>query len=183
MRRSILQFLFSLTLSLICSAPVLADGGRVCWSGEVSRYRITVFSEPVPLRPGRVDLSLFLQDAERLAPINNTRAVFVVTPPDSSTPIEAMASRENATNPLFQAAHFQLPSPGTWQVELRVAGPHGEVVQRFPLEILPPRAAFWDVALWIFLPILPITIFVFRELHRPRTSIPGSDVQHSGLLT
>jgi len=145
-----------------------ADGGRVCWSGTSPSYRLTVFAEPVPLRQGPIDLSLFVQDSRELTPVSSVKATFALIPPDSKTPLlEAEATRKNATSPLFQAAQFNVPITGRWQVELVVADPGGQFFSTtFPLEIAAPQARFWAMAFWIALPAVPITWFTIRQLVR-----------------
>ena len=65
---------------------LLADGGRVCWSGISSSYRLTVFAEPVPLRQGPIDLSLFVQDSQELTPVSHVEATFAIIPPRQHNP-------------------------------------------------------------------------------------------------
>jgi len=167
-RGVLVRLALSLMFFLAACSFAVADGGRVCWSGESSGYRLTVFSEPVPLRPGRVDLSVFVQDGETRAPMENVRVKFSVYRVGSSmSPFEAEATRGMASNPLFQAAHFNLSSAGSWQVDVDVTGLPEEIHESFSIEVAPPPAPFWDVAIWIFLPILPIALFVFREFGRP----------------
>jgi len=143
-----------------------ADGGRVCWSGISSSYRLTVFAEPVPLRQGPIDLSLFVQDSQELTPVSHVEATFAIIPPDSTTPLlEAKATRANATSPLFQAAQFKVPITGRWQVKLVVTEPDGSFFSAtFPLEVAPPQAPAWSMAFWIALPVVPISWFVIRQL-------------------
>lgn len=145
---------------------LLADGGRVCWSGVSSAYRLTVFAEPVPLRQGRIDLSLFAQDSQELTPVSSVKATFGLIPPDSTTPLlEAEATRSNATNPLFQAASLNVPFAGRWQVKLLVGEPEGAFYSAtFPLEVAPAQDTAWKMAFWIVLPVVPISWFVIRQL-------------------
>jgi hypothetical protein len=147
-----------------------ADGGRVCWSGTSSAYRLTVFAEPVPLRQGVIDLSLFVQDSRKLTPVSGAKAIFALIPPDSTTPLlEAEATRENATSPLFEAAQFNVPVTGRWQVKLVVSEPDGSFFSTlFPLQIAPPQPRVWSMAFWIALPVVPISWFVLRQLIHSR---------------
>jgi len=149
---------------------LLADGGRVCWSGVSSAYRLTVFAEPVPLRQGRIDLSLFVQDAEELTHVSGVKATFALIPPGSATPLlETEATRSNATNPLFQAASLIVPFSGRWQVKLLVAEPVGAFYSAsFPLEVAPAQGPVWKMAFWIALPVVPISWFVIRQLVHSR---------------
>ena len=145
-----------------------ADGGRVCWSGTSPAYRLTVFAEPVPLRQGPIDLSLFVQDSRELTPVSSVKATFALIPPNSTTPLlEAEATRENATSPLFQAAQFNVPITGRWQVKLVVTEPGGQFFSTtFSLEVAPPQARFWNMAFWIAMPVVPIGWFAIRQLVR-----------------
>ncbi len=69
-----------------------------------------------------------------------------------------------ATNQLFQAAAFELPTAGTWRVEMEVSGSASR--HTFPLLVGPPRAPLWNVAPWILLPFIPIGLFLAGEIFR-----------------
>lgn len=149
------------------AGEVFADGGRVIFSDQMGGYRITVFAEPVPLRPGPLDLSVFAQHRENLQPAGNVQVDFTLQPPDRSwPPHSAAASRQLATNRLFQAAKFELSTAGRWEVEMVVTDPSGSWRHTFPLTVAAPRGTLWDVAPWILLPFFPIALFLGGEISR-----------------
>ena len=165
------RFAAGILFAVICAAAgeVLADGGRVIFTDQTGGYRITVFAEPVPLRPGPLDLSVFAQHRENLQPAGNVHVDFTLQPPDRSLPPHsAAASRQLATNRLFQAAKFELSTAGRWEVEMVVTDPSGSWRHTFPLTVAAPRGTLWDVAPWILLPFFPIVLFLGGEISRAR---------------
>jgi hypothetical protein len=165
-------FIFCFLLMAILFASIAvrqarADGGQICWVGTSGEYRLTVFVEPVPLRPGNVDLSVFVQDRKSLKPVDDLNILFTLRSIDpSAPPVSAEASRALATNQLFQAAAFELPTAGTWHVEMEVSGSGSASRHTFPLLVGPPRAPLWNVAPWILLPFIPIGLFLAGEIFR-----------------
>jgi hypothetical protein len=143
------------------------DGGAVCFSSEANGQRITVFAEPVPPRVGPLDLSVLVQELSTLQPLTDLQLDFTLTSSDRSLPaLSATASAALATNRLFQAAEFELPAAGSWQVTVEVRSGGERTRHVFPLSVSPPRAAFWELVPWIFLPAIPIGIFFTGQLRR-----------------
>ena len=149
------------------SAVALADGGGVVFSGESGSVRVTMFVAPVPPRVGPVDLSLLVQDLGSLEPIVGYAAHLTLKGDDATLePIEAVMDRSGATNALFQSALIEMPLAGTWQVMLEVKTGGTEHAFQFPLTVQTPAARFWDVAIWIVLPLIPLLLFLAGKLRR-----------------
>ena len=161
-------------VSFLCSGvTAFADGGAVVFSGESGPVRATVFVEPVPPRVGQFDLSLLLQDRASLEPIAAYGAILTLTSEavegDLVEQIETVMDRDSATNALLQSALIETERAGRWQVTLvvdQVNGSAPEYSFSFPLEVAPRRARFWDVAIWIALPLIPLLLFLAGRIRR-----------------
>ena len=148
---------------------VRGDGGFLRLSERSGPYRVTVFTSPTPLRAGPVDFSVLVQDAATSAVLSDTQVVFRITSPgEASLDMDQQATTGAATNKLLKAAQFELPSPGTWQVNVLVGGPMGRTRIRFPINVSAAMPRWLDMAPWIALPIVPIVLFGLHEGLAPR---------------
>jgi hypothetical protein len=145
-------------------APGIArgDGGVVRASEMAGPYRVTVFTSPTPLRAGVVDISVLVQDsAGNTVPETSVRMhVMPAGQPGSETTHNA--TREAATNKLYQAAAAEL-TPGPWQVQVEVRGEQGSGTVRFEMEVGDAPPAWREMAFWIALPLLPVLLFLLVQ--------------------
>jgi hypothetical protein len=152
--------------SMLASSSLLqADGGAVRLSERQGGYQITVFTAPTPLRAGPVDLSVLVQDAQKGEVVAGARVTVRVAP--RGRPGEAQdhpATTAAATNKLFQAALFDLPEPGWWEVEIAIEGPHGPARVRLELEAAEPLPRWLALWPWLSWPILVIILFGVHQL-------------------
>lgn len=133
-------------------------------SKEMGGYQITVFTSPTPLRAGPVDLSVFVRDAITDEPIAECAIVVRATPrgcPDDA--IQQSATKAAATNKLFQAAVFDLPKSGWWDVTLCIDGPYAPVEVSFAMEADEPLPRVWEMAPWIVWPVGAILLFLVHK--------------------
>ncbi len=140
------------------------DGGAVRLSQQAGPYRVTVFTAPTPLRAGPVDVSVFVQDRAGEALPDVTVRITLTPAGRSGQALEAQASHEAATNKLFQAASFDLPTPGPWQLVAAVEGPRGEArcVCEVEVEAPPPRwVELWP---WFAWPVVPVVLYVLHQV-------------------
>lgn len=173
MREPVRLLLAQSTLAFLLLSPLIpftrADGGTVRFSERQGGYQITVFTAPTPLRAGLVDFSVLLQDAATGAPLLDACIEIAVAP--SGRPQEIVRSRasaEAATNKLFQAATFELPTAGRWQVEVQIDGPRGPARVKLEVEAAEPQPRWEEMAFWIALPVVPILLFgIHQVLVRP----------------
>jgi hypothetical protein len=141
-----------------------ADGGVVRLSERQGDYRITVFTSPTPLRAGPVDISIFVQDAASSEPVPEARITVRAMPRDH--PGETIchpATTEAATNKLFQAAVFDLPEPGWWDVVVIVEGLREPIEAHFEIvadQLLPH---VWELLPWIGWPVAAILLFFVHQ--------------------
>ncbi len=171
------------------AATARGDGGTLRLRERTGPYEVAVFTAPTPLRAGRVDLSILVQDAGSGEPVRDARVIAVLAPrgrPGDALRLEATS--EMATNKLLYAAVFTLPEPGWWDVALTVRGRSGRGVEepppvRFALEAagpLPPWRSDWA---WLAWPAGVIGLYVVhrwlvgRPVDSPRAACdngPGS---------
>jgi len=169
----------SLMLVLVLPAEqVCADAGAVRASERRGDRQITVFTDPTPLRAGPVDVSVLVQDSRTgLVTVSDTIHVTIAPPGETGRGIRRLATGENASNKLFQAAHLEVPSAGWWEITVEVKGP-GKVQtpERIVIEVdaaepLPPWQSMW---IWFCWPFAAIAVFaVFKATGRdPRSGSP-----------
>ncbi len=157
------------------NGSVRADGGAVQLSERVGLYRITVFTAPVPLRAGPVDVSVLVQDAATGSPMSDVRVQVSAGPAGSEGAwLHFPATKEAATNKLFFAALFDLPASGRWQVEVNVEGPHGPAQTRFAVEAGPPPPRWAELGFWIGWPLVPILLFAVHQVLVRRRRTDGT---------
>jgi hypothetical protein len=158
-------------LAALCIAFVAGnargDGGTVRLSEQVGAYRITVFTEPTPLRAGPIDVSVLVQDADTRKPVPAEAQVVATRANGRGPAVLCPAVLGAATNRLLHAAHFELPSAGQWQLAVHIAGSRGEARTACMVEVAEPLPRWAEMWSWIGLPILPIVLFVlYQVLHR-----------------
>ncbi len=163
---------------LSCSG-LRADGGAIRLSERRGGYRISAFTSPTPPRAGLVDISVFVQDAATGEPIGE-RAIEVCARPRAhpQDAIRLSATTAAATNKLFQAAVFDLPESGWWDVTFHIDGQGGSVDVSFEMLLDDPLPQWWEIMPWIAWPIVPILLFLFyawrqRGERKKRTSSHG----------
>lgn len=138
------------------TAPLLANGGTVRISrAEVGPYIVSVLTSPTPLRTGEVDVSVLVQDSA--GAVLGDVAVRVEARPVGieAEPVTHPATRAQATNKLFQAAKFDIGTPGEWEILVRVGGDEGGTVS-FPVTVTEPSLLDrpYLLAALILLPLL-----------------------------
>lgn len=145
-------------------AALHADGGTVRLSERKGDYRITVFTSPTPLRAGPVDVSVLVQDAASGELVPQARIHVQLTPRDQPEEvIRQRATTEAATNKLFQAAVFDLPRPGGWEVDIIVAGLREPLAGHFALEAEEPLPRPGEMTPWIAWPAVAIALFLIHQ--------------------
>ncbi len=151
--------------AMIHARPAHGDGGLLRLSARSGPYQVTVFTSPTPLRAGPADFSVLLQDATTRAVLPDARIVFRTTSAKGTrATVDHVATSRATTNRLLKAAQFELPSPGTWRVDVLVDGRLGRSDVGFPVEVSAAMPHWLDMAPWIALPIVPIGLFAVHEV-------------------
>jgi len=129
-------------------------------SERIGAYQVTVFTAPVPLRAGPIDVSVLVQDP-RGEPM-----------PEAEVTIEVErlgkfpATHDAATNKLYHSAKFELPAPGLWRMEVRIAGEQGEARKSFEVVVGDPLPRWAEMWFWIAFPVVPILLFALYQALR-----------------
>jgi hypothetical protein len=163
--RSMIPLLLVSAFILRPSSFLWADGGTVRLSEQQGDYRITVFTAPIPLRAGPVDISVFVQEAATAEPVPEVRVTIKAVRRGSfAAAICHPATTAAATNKLYHAALFNLPEPGWYALEVSVDGALGEARVCFEVEAaepLPQWLVMWPLFGW---PVVAIVLFGVHQL-------------------
>lgn len=174
---------FAIFLTALWPSAARADGGVVRLSQRHGDLQITVFTAPTPWQVGPVDVSVLVQQAATGEPLLEEEVWIALLALDGSTPaLRQRASSAAATNKLFQAAEFHLPSAGRWRVEVALPGRGADVASGFELEAAAPPPPWQRLAPWLVWPVAAIVLFAVHQcLVRRRP--PLTDAQASSTLT
>lgn len=155
-----------LITTTILLAPCLAraDSGIVRLSSIQGPYRITVFSEPTPLRAGLVDLSVMVQDAKTEIPVlDATISMYLEHEDEKTSSMLVEATREAATNQLLYSAKFELPESGEWLVQTSVMDHDLESSVEFRFKAGPPLPPILDMWPWFVLPVIALVLMGMNQ--------------------
>jgi hypothetical protein len=145
------------------SSFVRADGGAIRLRAQAGAYQVTVFTSPMPLRAGPVDVSVLVQDAAGEC-VPEARVTIRLTARATGVSLEGTARRAAATNKLFLAADFELPEPGWWDVEVVVDGPHGPVLLRCAVLADEPPPRWLELWPWFAWPVAAVVLFGLHQV-------------------
>src|SRR5262245_33810571 len=170
---------FLATVLIACLCPAArGDGGAVRLRQKAGPYQVTVFTSPTPLRAGLVDVSVLIQDGASGAPVSVAGVtVRAVLRDDPLVSVECPATTEAATNKLLQAAKFELPSAGWWEVTVRIEAARAPAEVRFELEAAQPLPPWRELWLWLAWPVVVIALFA---LHQALARRPGAAPEPPG---
>ncbi|MBG83057.1 MAG: hypothetical protein CMJ40_00760 [Phycisphaerae bacterium] len=153
-----------LALLLLISPSTIADSGIVRTSSVDGPYRITVFSEPTPLRVGLIDLSVMVQSLESETPVLDATISMLLEHEDetvSSMLVEA--TREAATNQLLYSAKLALPESGKWTVLTSVMRDGATSSVHFDFDAGPPLPPILEMWPWFILPVIALLLIVMNQ--------------------
>lgn len=151
----------------LASGVLFADGGTLQFRKTAGPFVVTVFSEPVPVRAGKADLSVMVERASDQSSVQDGHVLLRLRKMESGNVVEiaAPATHERATNKLLYAAAVTLPSAGIWQMtvdvrekgesasatgELEVSAEEPPLIQHWPLfAIVPLMILFFVLNQWL----------------------------------
>jgi hypothetical protein len=148
-------------LLALAAAYALADGGKVQFQRKAGAFNITLFSAPSPVRIGRTDFSVMVQNSAGGTPLldADVRLHFVKREANSIAEVSAPARHEKATNKLLYAAPVDLNATGKWRVEISVQTARDSALVTGDLDVLPPEPPL--LAHWPYFVPLPVAAFLF----------------------
>ena len=175
------QSLLCVAIWLLCAGVMHADGGRVLAEKQAGVYRVVLFGNPSPLRAGLVDLSLFLEQAEKSGPVLDAVVSFRLNKLSRPTPELAWkgagcvtpgqavpASQGHAGNGLLYSAMLGIPEPGLWELGVSISREGKTDLVSFELPVdraLPPMLTWWPV---VALMPLGILLYILRGYLKKR---------------
>ena len=166
--RTWLPALGILVVGLLLHAPAaLANGGTLRVANvEVGAYRVSVFTDPTPVRPDTLDVSVLVTRADDGGLAEGVRVRVRASSLDEPLPgRELEATREAADDPRYFAAKFSLGEAGRWRITVEVEGPEGAGEATFDL-----RARNWGILanplFVLLLSLLPLAAFTWWLLRR-----------------
>ena len=147
--------------ALFSAAAARGDGGRICVSGPAGPFVVTVFTAPIPLRVGPIDVSVLVQSAADQAPVID--AAVQLTLRSKEIERTAAATHAGATNKLLYAASIDVPTAGEWTLAAAVRVDASTADVGCELEVVPPPPPV--VAFWPYL-VLPFAITALFAVHQ-----------------
>lgn len=146
-----------------------ADGGTVQLQKQVGPFSVTVFSDPSPVRVGKVDLSVLVQQSATKAPVLDAQVLFHLRRPGGGEILTYTlpARHSDASNKMLYAANADLPSPGNWQMGVDISRQQVQVSTYGTLKVVdkePPLATYWPY--FVMVPMLALLFVVNRWLRR-----------------
>ncbi len=142
-----------------------ADGGVVVASGQAGALRASVLVSPTPLRSGRAEWSVLLQDASG-APVLDAEVEIELHRHGAAgghgSHRVVRARREASANRLLYSVLVDLPEPGTWRVTLRLTrGERGQL--GFELPVGPARGGAAEHWRALLLPPVALGLFALHQ--------------------
>lgn len=163
--RVINVFLLGGAVLLGVAPSAFADGGTVRASVQQRGLRVTVFTSPASPRVGPVDVSVLVQDAASGQPVAGVQVhVRAASRRDQASTIEALATTDNATNKLLNAAVLDVPEAGWWEFRIRVDGRGEPVEVTFDLEVGEALPGWVSWLGWVAWPVIVILLFATHQL-------------------
>lgn len=142
-----------------------ADGGTVQFSQTTGNYRITVMSDPTPLRVGAADLSVLVQDVQSGQFVPDGQAMITLRhAADPPLLIRHEATQSSATNKLLRSMQIDLPRSGTWQLQLELQAMAEPVVVQSTIAVAEKPPRWREAAGWIAAPFIVIGLYLLGEL-------------------
>jgi hypothetical protein len=145
----------------VVACSVWADGGKVLFQSKAGAFNITLFSAESPVRVGKVDFSVMVQNNADQSPVldADVRLHLVRREANSISSVSAPARHEKATNKLLYAALLDLNSPGPYRIEISVETKKEQALVTGNLEVLPPEPPI--LAHWPYFVALPVVALLF----------------------
>jgi hypothetical protein len=140
------------------AALAMADGGALQWRERAGPYTVTVFTAPVPLRPGPVDFSVMVQRAADNEVVLDAAVALQLTK-SGEADIRGEATHSLATNKLLYSISLSPPTPGMWRVEVHVRGAVGDASTAGSIRLLETESAVWNY--WPYFAVVPVFVCLF----------------------
>jgi hypothetical protein len=152
--------------TLLAPATIAGNGGDLRVADvEIGLYRVSVFTDPSPVRPGELHVSVLVtrRGVEGVAEgvDVSVRAVAI----ESGSVHVARATRELATDPRYYVAHLALGEEGVWEIRVELEGEDGRGSTSFRVRARE-RGPLGHPAVTFALALLPLAILSAWILRR-----------------
>jgi hypothetical protein len=154
---------------LALSLRARADGGFVELHQAVGPFVVTVFSAPVPLRAGPVDISVLVQDRANGQPALDGEVVVRLQREGGVTLVQH-ATREMAQNKLLYSALMTLPEAGPWKLEVTIKREKEVASVMGQVSVAAPRPFLLSYWRSLSLPPLVIALFALNQWLKRRAA-------------
>jgi hypothetical protein len=159
----------------VALAVLLLFGASVAWANggtlrlanvAMGEYRVSVFTDPTPVRPDSLDVSVLVMREGVPGVAEDVRVTVRTRALEGQGPEEVReATRDQADDPRYYAAKFGLGAEGEWEVTVAVSGPGGEGEASFQLRarergLLGHPLVLAGLAL---LPLAGVALWIFRQ--------------------
>ena len=163
-------------LSLLLTPSLLSgDGGTLrIANAPVGAYRINVFTDPTPIPPDTIDVSVLATRERGRGVVEGLRILVRAQALDGSgRRVEQPATREQADDPRYYAAKFALGQVGEWSVTVQIRGPEGEGEVSFRIRVREP-GPLSNPYLILVLALLPLLLVGWWLRRSGEPPVPGS---------
>jgi hypothetical protein len=155
--------------ALLCGLLVLlglpsvahANGGvQELTLAPAGPYEVTALVSPTPVRPGLVDVSVLVYQAQTDRLVQDARVTILAQELGQVQPgVTFPATHARASNPLYYAADVQLPRPGRWRLTIDVSSQLGAGTVAFEVEATQGDALD-GLRLWLLRTAFPLVVAV-----------------------
>jgi hypothetical protein len=155
-------------LLLLTLAPVaLANGGTLRLTNvAMGLYRVSVFTDPTPVRPDTLDVSVLVLHAEVPGVAEGVRVTVHARPLGHHGEEHLReATREEADDPRYHATKFALGAEGDWEITVAVSGPDGSGQASFRIRARERGFLGHPLVLTLLalLPLAAVALWIYRH--------------------
>jgi hypothetical protein len=159
---------------LAIASTALGDSGLVRFSEVAEPWRITVMTDPTPIREGLADISVLVQHARSGEAVLDANVTLNLLNAEGGLRLSLGATRAQADNRLLYAAKFVVPAEGDWSVRTTVQQGGATAVAEWTFTAappLPPLASIWP---WLLPAVIAIVLYAANQrLRRGRGAVPA----------
>lgn len=116
----------------------------------VGPYWVSVWTAPEPVRVGDVHFTVGVAEPGEgreagQAVLGADVRVRLQPVAGDGAPLTATASNQEASNRLFYETDVTIPAEGQWAVQVDIAGPAGNGMTSFAIDVLPAQTVNWPL--------------------------------------
>jgi hypothetical protein len=153
-----LRTVLKIVAALCLASCLFAHGGVLLWRKQTGPLVVTLFSAEAPIHAGIADLSVMVQKTGAADAILDAAVQLIASKPDTPS-IAVQATHSLAANKILYGASIDLPTPGVWDVQIKVKSEAltGAVSGTLDVEpAQPPLLAYWP-----YFAVVPLAILIF----------------------